>query len=40
MFSVNFPWKAYGFWIHMGFIDTGKRIEADELKYVELVKSL
>jgi len=34
------PWKAYGFWIHMGFVDTGKRIESDGLKYVELVKSV
>jgi len=34
------PWKAYEFWIHMGFIDTGKRTESDGLKYVELVKSL
>jgi len=34
------PWKAYGFWIHMGFIDTGKRTESNGLKYVELVKWL
>jgi len=34
------PWKAYGFWIHMGFIDAGKRTEINGLKYVELVKSL
>jgi GNAT superfamily N-acetyltransferase len=35
------PWKAYGFWVHMGFVDAGKRIEgAHGLKYVEFVKQL
>jgi len=34
------PWKAYWFWIHMGFIDTGRRKESSGLKYAELVKYL
>ena len=34
------PWKAYGFWIHMGFVDTGKTTESGGIKYVELVKAL
>lgn len=35
------PWKAYGFWVHMGFIDTGKRIQGlCGLKYVKFVKQL
>jgi N-acetylglutamate synthase-like GNAT family acetyltransferase len=35
------PWKAYGFWVHMGFVDAGKRIEGIHgLKYAEFVKQL
>lgn len=34
------PWKAYAFWMHMGFIDTGKRTESDGIEYVKLIKSL
>jgi GNAT superfamily N-acetyltransferase len=35
------PWKAYGFWLQMGFIDTGERIRgAYDLKYVKLVKQI
>lgn len=34
------PWKAYGFLIHMGFVDTGKRFSSGGMKYVELIKSL
>ena len=34
------PWKAYGFWIHMGFSDTGKRTESEGIEYVELIKPL
>jgi len=33
------PWKAYCFWIRMGFEDTGKRIQGlHGLKYVKFVK--
>jgi len=35
------PWKAYGFWLQMGFIDTGERIQGEyDLKYVKLVKQI
>lgn len=35
------PWKAYGFWIRMGFTDTGERIQGlHGLKYVRFVKQL
>jgi GNAT superfamily N-acetyltransferase len=35
------PWKAYGFWLQMGFRDTGERIQgAHGLKYVKLVKQI
>ena len=35
------PWKAYGFWLQMAFIDTGERIQgAHGLKYVKLVKQI
>lgn len=35
------PWKAYEFWIHMGFADTGKRTPGlHGLKYVKFVKQL
>jgi len=35
------PWRAYGFWSRMGFIDTGERIDGPHgLKYVRLVKKL
>lgn len=34
------PWKAYGFWAHIGFVETEKRTDLDGLKYVELIKSL
>lgn len=34
-------WKAYGFWIHMGFEDTGKRIQGPHgLKYVRFLKQV
>ena len=34
-------WKAYGFWIHIGFADTGKRIDGPQgLRYAKLVKQL
>jgi GNAT superfamily N-acetyltransferase len=42
--SINMegkPWKAYGFWVHVGFIDAGERIEGlHGLKYVKFVKQL
>jgi N-acetylglutamate synthase-like GNAT family acetyltransferase len=35
------PWKAYCFWIHMGFADTKRRIQGlHGLKYVKFVKQL
>jgi GNAT superfamily N-acetyltransferase len=35
------PWKAYGFWLQMGFIDTGERTRgAHGLEYVKLVKQI
>jgi ribosomal protein S18 acetylase RimI-like enzyme len=35
------PWKAYDFWVHLGFIDTGERIQGlHGLKYVKFVKQL
>lgn len=35
------PWKAYEFWVRMGFADTGKRIQGlHGLKYVKFVKQL
>jgi putative acetyltransferase len=35
------PWKAYGFWLQMGFTDTGERVQgAHGLKYVKLVKQI
>lgn len=35
------PWKAYGFWLQMGFIDTGEKIQGTHgLKYVKLVKQI
>ena len=35
------PWKAYDFWLQMGFMDTGERIQgAHGLKYVKLVKQI
>jgi GNAT superfamily N-acetyltransferase len=34
-------WKAYGFWVHLGFADTGERIDGPHgLKYAKLVKQL
>ena len=38
--SEGKPWKAYGFWLRVGFVDTGRRIEAHGSKYADLVKSL
>jgi GNAT superfamily N-acetyltransferase len=35
------PWRAYGFWVRMGFVDTGERIDGPlGLKYVKFVKQL
>jgi len=35
------PWKAYGFWIQMGFRDAGEKIQGTHgLKYVKLVKQI
>jgi N-acetylglutamate synthase-like GNAT family acetyltransferase len=35
------PWRAYGFWVHMGFTDTGERIDrSHRLRYVRFVKQL
>jgi GNAT superfamily N-acetyltransferase len=35
------PWKAYGFWVHMDFVDAGEIIEGlHGLRYVKLVKQL
>lgn len=35
------PWKAYGFWIRMGYKDTGERTESGYgFKYCNLVKRL
>jgi ribosomal protein S18 acetylase RimI-like enzyme len=34
-------WKAYSFWIHIGFTDTGERIDGPHgLKYARLVRQL
>lgn len=42
--SVNVhgtPWKAYGFWVRMGFQDTGDRTDSGYgFKYCKLVKRL
>jgi N-acetylglutamate synthase-like GNAT family acetyltransferase len=32
------PWKTYDFWVHLGFIDTGERIQVHGLEYVKFVK--
>ena len=35
------PWKAYRFWIRMGYEDTGKRLPtAHEFKEIPLIKRL
>ena len=35
------PWKAYGFWIHMGYADAGERTDTGYgFKYCKLVKKL
>jgi len=35
------PWKAYGFWTHMGYTDTGERTDSGyEFNYCKLVKKL
>jgi GNAT superfamily N-acetyltransferase len=35
------PWKAYGFWVRMGFIDRGERIQGlHGLKYVKFIKRI
>jgi ribosomal protein S18 acetylase RimI-like enzyme len=35
------PWRAYGFWVQMGFKDTGERIQGKHgLKYIKLVKQI
>jgi len=38
--SEGIPWKAYGFWIRMGFHDTGERIDSGYgFKYCKLIKN-
>jgi len=35
------PWKAYWFWLHTGFTDTGERIEGPHgLRYAKLAKRI
>ena len=35
------PWKAYGFWMRMGFQDTGERTDSGYgFKYSKLIKTL
>jgi len=35
------PWKAYGFWRKMGYVDTGKRLPSGyDFKVIPLVKKL
>lgn len=39
--SEGKPWKAYGFWTHIGFADTGERTESLQgIRYVRLTKTL
>jgi ribosomal protein S18 acetylase RimI-like enzyme len=35
------PWKSYGFWIRMGFRDTGERLKTEwDFKLIQFVKQL
>lgn len=35
------PWKAYGFWVRLGYEDTGKRLPTDyDFKKIPLIKRL
>jgi GNAT superfamily N-acetyltransferase len=35
------PWRAYGFWLRMGYLDTGERTDSGcGFKYCKLVKKL
>jgi GNAT superfamily N-acetyltransferase len=39
--SRGTPWKAYWFWTHMGYTDTGGRTDSGyEFKYCKLLKKL
>jgi hypothetical protein len=39
--SEGKPWKAYEFWMHMGYTDTGERIDSGYgFKYCTFVKRL
>lgn len=39
--SEGTPWKAYGFWRHMGYMDTGERTDSGYgFKYCRFVKKL
>jgi len=39
--SEGKPWKAYGFWMHLGYKDAGERtVTAYGFKYCKLVKKL
>jgi len=39
--SEGEPWRAYGFWTHIGFVDTGERTESPHgIRYVKLIKTL
>jgi GNAT superfamily N-acetyltransferase len=39
--SEGKPWKAYGFWIHLGYADAGERTDTGYgFKYCKLVKKL
>jgi ribosomal protein S18 acetylase RimI-like enzyme len=39
--SEGEPWKAYGFWLHLGYVDTGERTQPEYgFKYCKLVKKL
>jgi GNAT superfamily N-acetyltransferase len=39
--SEGKPWKAYGFWVHLGYADAGERTDTGHgFKYCKLVKKL
>jgi GNAT superfamily N-acetyltransferase len=39
--SEGMPWKAYSFWTHIGYVDTGERKDSGYwFKYCRLVKKL
>ena len=39
--TAGVPWKSYGFWIRMGYEDTGKRLPTNyDFKEIPLIKRL